>query len=263
MERNICIISETSSHILTKIISDNFIMLGLAERINIYSDVNDEKTLLNTLYVLAGIKDVTVYYIFEDAKLSKMVKKYCNDCGINSFDIHHLAFSFFYQTFAKALKGHETKEIEDESLSKEFIDFALRTDDGKEIEAINAADIVIIGISRTAKTPLSMYLSNHGYRVTNVPLVPEVRLQDELFKISKEKVFALYMDPDRLVGIRKERLKSLGLPKDSVYASKERIEEELNYTKDVVEKIGCKAIDVSNLSIEETANVIINILKEV
>lgn len=143
----------------------------------------------------------------------------------------------------------------------EAIEFAVRYDDGRDSRGITCADIVLIGISRTSKTPLSQYLAHKRYRVANVPLVPEVDPPEELFTIDPSKCIGLKTNIKKLNEIRKERLKALGLDDNAVYATKKRIEEELQYFDKIVNKIGCKVIDVSNMAIEETANVILQMKK--
>jgi regulator of PEP synthase PpsR (kinase-PPPase family) len=140
----------------------------------------------------------------------------------------------------------------------EAIEFAVKYDDGRDARGVLKADIVLIGVSRTSKTPLSQYLAHKRLKVANVPLVPEVDPPEELYRVPKEKCFGLKIDPQKLNDIRKERLKSLGLNAGASYANMDRIKEELAHFERVVEKIGCQVIDVSNRAIEETANVILN-----
>lgn len=137
------------------------------------------------------------------------------------------------------------------------IEFAVKYDDGKDPRGILEADVVLIGVSRTSKTPLSMYLANKGYKVVNIPLVPEIEAPEELFKISPEKIIGLIISPYKLNDIRIERLKSLGLDVTAEYATDNRIDEELRYAKKLMAKLNCEVIDVSNRSIEDTAGKII------
>lgn len=95
----------------------------------------------------------------------------------------------------------------------ESIEFAVKYDDGKDPRGALKADIVLLGISRTSKTPLSMYLANKNIKVANIPLVPESPLPDEVFEVQKTRVVGLTNSPQKLNQIRTERLKALGLPK--------------------------------------------------
>ncbi len=144
----------------------------------------------------------------------------------------------------------------------EAVEFAVKYDDGKVTKGIKSADAVLVGVSRTSKTPLSMYLANKNIKVANVPLVPEVKPPKELFEISAKKVFGLITNPEKLNAIRQERLRTLGLNYEANYANMERIKKELEYAKRVMEKIGCLIIDVTDKAIEETAGIILETLED-
>lgn len=135
----------------------------------------------------------------------------------------------------------------------EAIEFAVKYDDGKQPWGLSKADLVIIGVSRTSKTPLCMYLAHKGIKTANVPLVPEVGPPEELLALPANKVVGFTIKPSLLFEIRKERLKTLGLPESVHYANLERINEELDYAMDIIKKIGCPVIDVTNKAVEETA----------
>ncbi|MEH7437458.1 pyruvate, water dikinase regulatory protein [Neobacillus drentensis] len=144
----------------------------------------------------------------------------------------------------------------------EAIEFAVKYDDGRDPRGILKADIVLIGVSRTSKTPLSQYLAHKRLKVANVPLVPEVDPPEELFKVPIEKCFGLKISPEKLNNIRRERLRSLGLNDQASYANIERIKEELTFFEKLVSKINCPVIDVTNKAVEETANVILNYIQK-
>lgn len=141
----------------------------------------------------------------------------------------------------------------------EAIEFAVRYDDGKDPRGVNLADIVLVGVSRTSKTPLSMYLAHKRIKVANVPLVPEVAPPDELFKVERGKVIGLTLHPEQLTHIRKERLKTMGLMSDANYANEERILQELEFAHQIMRRLGCPVIDVTNRAVEETASRILEI----
>lgn len=141
----------------------------------------------------------------------------------------------------------------------EAVEFAVRYDDGKDPRGISLADIVLVGVSRTSKTPLSMYLAHKRIKVANVPLVPEVTPPDELFQAERGKVIGLVIKPELLNNIRTERLKTLGLTGQASYANFERILEELEFADKIMKKLGCPVIDVTNRAVEETASKIMEI----
>ncbi|WP_017755818.1 pyruvate, water dikinase regulatory protein [Calidifontibacillus oryziterrae] len=164
-----------------------------------------------------------------------------------------------YKKHPREEPGRVRQLDEDYFRKVEAIEFAVKYDDGRDPRGILKADIVLIGVSRTSKTPLSQYLAHKRLKVANVPIVPEVEPPEELFQVPANRCFALKITPEKLNNIRKERLKSLGLSDNASYANVERIKEELDYFNELVEKIGCEVIDVSNKAVEETANVILGI----
>lgn len=139
----------------------------------------------------------------------------------------------------------------------EAVEFAVKYDDGKDPRGIEKADICLVGISRTSKTPLSMYLAHKNFKVVNIPLVPEVSVPAEIYKKDRRRIIGLVADPKKLIEIRTERLKALGLKNSANYASVERIQNELEYSMDIMMDLGCEIIDVSTKAIEETASIII------
>ncbi|MDQ0213908.1 regulator of PEP synthase PpsR (kinase-PPPase family) [Oikeobacillus pervagus] len=151
------------------------------------------------------------------------------------------------------------RKLDEEYFKKvEAIEFAVKYDDGRDPRGIMKADIVLVGVSRTSKTPLSQYLAHKRLKVANVPLVPEVDPPEELFQVPAHKCFGLKISSEKLNSIRRERLISLGLNDQASYANINRINEEIRYFEEITKKIGCEVIDVTNKAVEETANIIIN-----
>ncbi|MBS3995684.1 MAG: kinase/pyrophosphorylase [Alkaliphilus sp.] len=142
----------------------------------------------------------------------------------------------------------------------EAIEFAVKYDDGKDPRGLKKADIILLGVSRTSKTPLSMYLAYKNIKAANVPLVPEAPVPNELFEVSAKKIIGLTANPIKLNEIRQERLKALGLRNEANYASMDRIFFELDYAEQLMKKIGCLIIDVSNKAVEESANIILEVM---
>jgi [pyruvate, water dikinase]-phosphate phosphotransferase / [pyruvate, water dikinase] kinase len=133
----------------------------------------------------------------------------------------------------------------------EAMEFAVKYDDGVGA-GIDEADIVLVGVSRTSKTPLSIYLGYLGHKVANVPIVKGIDPPRELWELDPSKIVGLTIDPDRLVEIRRGRLRNLGA-RDRRYAGLMEIYEELDQAAAVHRRLGCPVIDISELSIEETA----------
>lgn len=145
----------------------------------------------------------------------------------------------------------------------EAIEFAVKSDDGKEPRNLRRADLVLTGVSRTSKTPLSTYLAGRGLKVANVPLVLGVEPPEELFAIPPEKVIGLTIDLDKLLDIRKERLKQLGMPVDANYGLREHVRTELDYAHQIFRRQqGWMVLDVTGRAIEETATIILEAFKD-
>lgn len=141
------------------------------------------------------------------------------------------------------------------------IEFSVKYDDGKNHQGYTKADIVLLGISRTSKTPLSMYLANKGYKVANLPLIPEVPIPKEIYDVDSRRIFGLMASPRYISNIRTERVKVLGVGDSARYNSLERVKDELMFSKDLYRELGIRVIDVENKSIEETAAEIETIYK--
>ncbi|MEC1179951.1 kinase/pyrophosphorylase [Metasolibacillus meyeri] len=152
-----------------------------------------------------------------------------------------------------------THKLDDDYFKRiEAIEFAVKYDDGRDPRGVLLADVVLIGVSRTSKTPLSQYLAHKSLKVANVPLVPEVEPPVELFAVDSKKCFGLIISPDNLNSIRRERLKTLGLNDGAIYAQHQRIQQEIEHFHRIASRIGCEVIDVTNTAVEETANVILD-----
>lgn len=147
----------------------------------------------------------------------------------------------------------------DEEYNKriEAMEFAMRYDDSRDHSGIKHADVVLVGLSRTSKTPLCMYLANKGIKALNVPLMPEIGVPEELKEIDRKKVIGLTIDPMHLIDIRKHRLDKFSRLSPGVqYANEERILTEFEFADKVMRRLGCKVIDVTTRAIEDTALII-------
>lgn len=145
----------------------------------------------------------------------------------------------------------------------EAVEFAVKSDDGQSLQNLKRADMVLVGLSRTSKTPLSMYLAHKGFKVANVPLVPEIPPPKEMFELDQERVYALIIDLNSLVRVRHQRLRQLGLPPDAEYAARENIARELRWCREFYARHPTwPVVDTSGRAVEETAAELIRIMKE-
>lgn len=142
------------------------------------------------------------------------------------------------------------------------IEFTVKHDDGKELRDLDASDIVLVGISRTSKTPLSIFLSHKGWKVSNIPLVLNVPVPEEVFKIDQKKVVGLTINPNKLSKIRENRLEKLGTS-STEYASLTHIAEEIEYAHSIFSKNKkWPVFDVTEKALEETATDIIRLVSK-
>jgi regulator of PEP synthase PpsR (kinase-PPPase family) len=139
----------------------------------------------------------------------------------------------------------------------EAIEFAVDHDDGHKPHELHRAEIVLAGLSRVGKTPLSMYLSTRGWKVANVPLVREVPPPQELFEIERHRVVGLTIQPDQLVAYRRRRQQRIGLLDKSSYADMDDIEEELKFARRIFERGQFAVVDMTDKPIEESAEEVI------
>ena len=145
----------------------------------------------------------------------------------------------------------------------EAIEFAVKSDDGKEPRNLHKSDLVLVGVSRTSKTPLSTYLAGRGLRVANVPLVLGVDPPNEVHELPGYRVVGLTVDVDQLMDIRRQRLQQLGMPPDANYGLRDHIKAELEYAHAIFrDNPEWMVVDVTNCAIEETATIILEALKE-
>jgi regulator of PEP synthase PpsR (kinase-PPPase family) len=141
----------------------------------------------------------------------------------------------------------------------EALEFAFRHDDGKHTHELGRADVILVGASRTAKTPLSMYLAFRGHAVANIPLGTGLAPPPELFEIDPEKVFGLMTEPELLMSIRRKRAAEMGAYGSS-YASRKAVEADLEAARRVIRAIGCRVVWTGDRAIEEAAQEIIRTL---
>lgn len=141
----------------------------------------------------------------------------------------------------------------------EAVEFAVRHDDGTNLGTLHQADLVLTGVSRTSKTPLSMYLAQRGYKTGNVPLIHGIDAPRELLEMDERKVYALTIAPERLLEIRRARARALGAAPFRDYASADGIEAELDGARRLFRAQGWRSVDISGRAVEENASRVIEL----
>lgn len=208
----------------------------------------------------AKIEQAGIVASFINKDLNQIAEDYCEMAGIFYLNVlDQLMDQIVHQTNVKPSgKPGIRHQLDDEYYKRiEALEFAVNNDDGQQPKRFIDADIVLLGISRTSKTPLSMYLANMGYKVANLPLVPESRIPDIIYEIERSKIIGLTNDVNVLNKFRRERMRSYGIEDASLYTNDARIEKELEYANKLYEELHCPVINVADRSIEETATLII------
>lgn len=224
------------------------------------------KDYLKSIIDEASLKtNVILFYTIVDYELIEFARNYSKEKNLKSVDlIGPLVQTIKTRTQLEPVQEAGIIRKMDESYFKrvEAVEFAVKYDDGQDPTGILKADLVILGISRTSKTPLSMYLANKNIKVCNIPLVPESKPPKEIYEIPARRIVGLTNSPIEIIEIRESRLKALGLPKGSNYAKMERILEELDYADKIIKTIGCPIVDMTHKAVEDTAEIILSILKK-
>jgi len=232
-------------------------------KIKRYSHVSTEEAVREVIED-ARSKRAFIAYTLVQPELRETMKLESIKAGVRTVDIMGPMMQAFIDTFNDYpiyQPGLLHRMDEDYFRRVEAIEFSVRYDDGRDARGILQAEIVLIGVSRTSKTPLSIFLAHKGYKVANFPLMPEVKIPRELFEIPSRRIIGLTMDPEQILRIRTERLKSLGLTNSAKYATLPRILEELEYAENLMKTLGCYVIDVTDKAIEETAGLIIDYIQ--
>lgn len=260
---NIHLITDNDKNLMDDLV--NLALVEYEEEINVYSypSINNQLDLEKLLLKIERSKSTDlIFHAFSHIGLKRYIGNFCDLHNIQEIDM--LTPISIAASNSLAFKDSLEDMDEDSTYFKkaDAINFADRYDDGKNLKGLQYADIVIIGISRTSKTPLSLYFANLSYRTINIPLVPESPVPEELFEVDPKKIFGLTDEVENIKARRKNRLQALGLPENSQYAQDERILEEISYAHGIMKEIGCPIINVSDRAIEEVADIIIRHLSK-
>lgn len=177
--------------------------------------------------------------------------------GIKAIDVigdFIMQLSIFLNEKPSQIPGRQYILDEDYYRRIEAINFAVKHDDGKTPQGLKLADLILVGLSRTSKTPLSTYLANQGWKVANVPLHPNMDPPEELFQVDQRRIFGLIISVESLVKFREARLQQLGLEPYAKYADPIKVYDEIDWCKSFYERHPrWRVLDISNRAVEETA----------
>ncbi|MCM2278208.1 MAG: kinase/pyrophosphorylase [Oligoflexia bacterium] len=228
-----------------------------------YKNVRNEAQIEAICEDAAVNKDLLIYTLVSPALRAFLITK-AREKSIPCVDLlgpalAGLAAYFGYE--AKMIPGLLHDVNEEYFRRIEAMEYTIAHDDGRNLVGLEKADLVILGISRTSKTPLSMYLSHQAWRVANIPLIKGFEVPKEVFEIDQRRVIGLTIDPDNLATIRRARLERLGQDKGGEYADPDKVNEEIEYANIVFRRNRrWPVFNVTGKALEETASEIIKLM---
>ena len=205
-----------------------------------------------------------ILYTIVETKLAKYMSSQSEKNNVPCFGIlGNLILSFSKLLNQKAIHKPSAQHVLDDDYYKriEAIQFTMTHDDGKKVDDIEEADVILLGVSRTSKTPTSIYLANRGYKTINIPLVLEQKVPVGLISNKKACIVGLIADPERLADIRRNRVAIMNDHKIKDYTNLDYIQKELDDSKSLFKKNNWPIIDVTRRSVEETAASILKIIE--
>ena len=209
------------------------------------------------------IENVIILYTIVETKLAKYLSNQSEKYSIPCFGVlGNLILSFSKLLNQKAIHKPSAQHVLDEDYYKriEAIQFTMSHDDGKKVDDINSADVVLLGVSRTSKTPTSIYLANRGFKTVNIPLVLDQKIPEELSSNQTSCIVGLVADPERLCDIRRNRVAMMKDQKLKDYTDLNFIKKEVEDSRRLFKKNNWPVIDVTRRSVEETAASILKII---
>ncbi len=230
-----------------------------------FAFVRTEQQIDKIIKECSGLKNSIILYTIVETRLAKYISNVTEKNGVPCFGVlGNLILSFSKLLNQKAIHKPSAQHVLDDEYYKriEAIQFTMHHDDGKKLNDITKADIVLLGVSRTNKTPTSIYLANRGYKTINIPLVLDQKIPDDLkSQNNKTCVIGLVADPERLVDIRRNRAAIMKEENLIKYTNLDFIKEEVDSSKKLFKKYNWPIIDVTRRSVEEIAASILKIFE--
>lgn len=210
-------------------------------------------------------EDGIIAHTLVDPASRAYVEEECRKRGIHAVDLMGKSLETLEAAFGEEPLGEpglfrKFNQINMDRVAA--IEFTVAHDDGFNPQDLHLAEIVLVGLSRSGKTPLSMYLSVHGWMVANIPIVIGIPLPEELLAINRKRIIALYIDPEQLASHRQIRRKRLGILDDDAYSGKREIYREVDAVRELYRRHSFATINVSNKPIESSAEEVIEIIEK-
>ena len=229
-----------------------------------YAFVRTEQQIDKIINECVNLNNSLILYTIVETKLAKYISKQSEQNKVPCFGIlGNLILSFSKLLNQKAIHKPSAQHVLDEDYYKriEAIQYTMSHDDGKKVDDLDDADIILLGVSRTSKTPTSIYLANRGYKTINIPLVSNQKIPQALESNKNSCVIGLFADPERLADIRRNRVAIMKDHKLKDYTDLDFIKKEVLDSKILFKKNNWPTIDVTRRSVEETAASILKIVE--
>src|SRR6185295_244899 len=229
-----------------------------------YALVRAEAQLSRALDHIAIMPGIVFFTLANQGLRDKLMAR-CKDVDVRCIDVLEGPVTALRQFLGKAEthKVGRQHEVDARYLDRiEALNFTIAHDDGQSLDSIADAEVILTGASRTSKTPTCVYLAIRGVRAANVPLVPRMPAPPQLLNARGPLIVGLWVSPDRLVQVRRNRLTSMGEDRDSNYVELDAVRAEIAATRQLFENQEWPMIDVSRRSIEETAAAVMNLLAD-
>jgi regulator of PEP synthase PpsR (kinase-PPPase family) len=238
---------------------------GVSPVEHLYPMVRSKKQLDRVLAELSESPGLVLYTLLEE-DLIQLLEDRCRELGLPCMSVLGPILRLF-QSYLGAETIHRAGAqhvLNAEYFQRiEALNYSMMHDDGQHVEGLEEADVVLVGVSRTSKTPTSIYLANRGVKTGNVPLVPGVSLAPQVEQLTRPLVVGLYASPERIVQIRENRLLGLKAHRDDdQYIDRQAVAEEVAYSRRLCAKHNWPSIDVTRRSIEETAAAVMRLLTD-
>lgn len=264
--KHVFVISDSTGETAERVVRASILQFkDIPCQVHVYSQVRLESEMEKIIERAAEVKALVVFTVVNAAE-RELLWKMCERNVVDAIDIIGALMTKLTSYLGAqpvGVPGLLHTIGEDYFRRIEAVEFAVKNDDGAEPRNLPKADLVLVGISRTSKTPLSTYLAQRGLKVANVPLVLGIDPPEELAQVDDNKVFGLIINPDTLMRIRQARLKHLGMSVEAEYGKRNHIDTEINYAREIFRKHpNWPVIDVTNRAIEETAADILRIHQE-
>src|SRR3981189_2777633 len=231
---------------------------------HVYPLVRSQKQLDRVLDEIEEAPGIVLFTLLEKDLVGRLEAK-CQQINIPSLSIIGPVMQLFQAYLGAATTGRVGAQ---HTLNAEYfkridaLNYTMMHDDGQHVEGLEEADVVLVGVSRTSKTPTSIYLANRGIRAANVPLVPGIPLPHQLETLTKPLVVSLHATPERLIQVRQNRLLSMGDRDNDTYSERQAVTDEVAFARRLSAKFNWALLDVTRRSIEETAAAVLKLFTD-